>query len=242
MENTDRLDCLDYSFDYVKTNCDRLFGELDMLGRKVGRHIDLVAVTKSGTDGEVLALAKHLAKYGRVHIGENRPQMLRARAELLRGAGIDAAFHEIGNLQKNKVRTIVGDVELIHSVDSLALAEEIGRRAEAVGRCIPILIEINSAREECKGGITPDEALGLYDELTNIRGITVSGLMTMGPATHDGEQLRPYFRATKELYDRLNEHRPFDGGILSMGMSDSYAVAIEEGATMVRVGSLLFKK
>lgn len=242
MENTDRLDCCDNSLDYVKRNCDTLLSELDELGKKVGRHIDLVAVTKSGTDEEVLTLAKHLAKYRRVHIGENRPQMLRARAELLRGAGIDAAFHEIGNLQKNKVRTIIDDVELIHSVDSLALAEEIGRRAEAAGRCIPILIEINSAKEECKGGIAPEDALALYDELINIRGITVSGLMTMGPATHDGEQLRPYFRATKALYDKLNEHHMFAGGILSMGMSDSYAVAIEEGATMVRVGSLLFKK
>jgi pyridoxal phosphate enzyme (YggS family) len=137
---------------------------------------------------------------------------------------------------------IIEDVSLIHSLDSLSLAEEIDKQAKRVGRVVDVLVEINSAREEQKGGILPECAEEFILSLGRLKNLRVCGLMTMGPVVDDPEQMRPYFRQTKELYDVLNRKSLFEGGILSMGMSDSYAVAIEEGATLVRVGRKLFNR
>ena len=225
--------------DYVKNNYLSLAEEVEQLGRKAGREVTLVAVTKSGSDEELV----ELAKAGVTDIGENRPGELRRRGDLLRGIGYHPRLHEIGNLQRNKVKLIIETVDLIHSLDSIALATEIERQAERVGRTIPVLIEINSAREEQKGGINPEDAEEMYLALRSFSHIKVVGLMTMGPVCEDAEELRPYFRETKELFDRLNSSYGFDnGGILSMGMSDSYKVAIEEGSTLVRVGRKLFNR
>ena len=225
--------------DYVKNNYLSLVKEVEQLGRKAGREVTLVAVTKSGSDEELV----ELAKAGVTDIGENRPGELRRRGDLLRGIGYRPRLHEIGNLQRNKVKLIIETVDLIHSLDSIALATEIERQAERVGRTIPVLIEINSAREEQKGGINPEDAEEMYLALRSFSHIKVVGLMTMGPVCEDAEELRPYFRETKELFDRLNSSYGFDnGGILSMGMSDSYKVAIEEGSTLVRVGRKLFNR
>lgn len=226
-------------YGYISDNLDGLRRHIDELAKKCETKVTLVCVTKSGTDEELLALAS----LGITDIGENRPQELKRRGELLREHGYTPRLHEIGNLQKNKVRQIIDNVALIHSVDSVGLAEEIGRQARRVGRTVPILIEVNSAEEESKGGVYPDGAEELYLAIRNIEGIRVSGIMTMGPVTSDPEDIRPYFRLTKNLFDNLNRKYSFpDGGILSMGMSDSYAVAIEEGATLVRVGSRLFQR
>lgn len=227
------------NFEYIEKNLSALRRDIARLEQRTGRKITLVAVTKSGTDEELLALAA----LGIDDLGENRPQQLRRRGDLLASHGYTPNLHEIGNLQKNKVRHIIDSVSLIHSLDSLALAEEIDRRAAAVNRTVDVLVEVNSAEEECKGGVRPCDADDLICAVKKLKHLRIMGIMTMGPATHDGEELRPYFRKTKELFDRLAKKHAFpDGGILSMGMSDSYAVAIEEGATMVRVGSLLFKK
>ena len=225
-------------FEYVKRNYLELLSEIDLLQKKVSREVTLVAVTKSGSDEELLALAEA----GVSHIGENRPGELKRRGDLLKAQGFRPALHEIGNLQRNKVKLIIEDVSLIHSLDSLSLAEEIDKQAKRVGRVVPVLIEINSGREEQKGGILPEEAEDFLLSLKGLSGITVAGLMTMGPVCDDPEDMRPYFRETKELFDRLNRNHGFAGGILSMGMSDSYAVAIEEGATLVRVGRKLFNR
>lgn len=226
------------SFEYVKSNYDGLVREIKELSSKVGREITLVAVTKSGSDEELLALAEA----GIADIGENRPGELRRRGDLLRERGFTPKLHEIGNLQRNKVKLIIESVSLIHSLDSIALAAEIDRQAKKVGRTVPVLIEINSAREEQKGGIMPEEAEDFLLKLEQFSAITVAGLMTMGPVCENAEDMRPYFRETKELFDRLNRNHGFVGGILSMGMSDSYAVAIEEGATLIRVGRKLFNR
>ena len=225
-------------FDYIKSNVDTLLSEIKTLEKKYGREITLVAVTKSGSDEELIALME----CGVTDIGENRPQELRRRGDLLHSAGHSPKLHEIGNLQRNKVKMIIEDVQLIHSLDSLPLAEEIDKQARKVGRVVDVLVEINSAEEEQKGGIMPGLAEEFITELTRYENIRVRGLMTMGPVVDDPEELRPYFRLTRELYDRLNERFDFMGGILSMGMSDSYAVAIEEGATLVRVGRKLFNR
>ena len=226
------------SFDYIKSNVDTLLSEIKTLEKKYGREITLVAVTKSGSDEELIALAE----CGITDIGENRPQELRRRGDLLHSAGHSPKLHEIGNLQRNKVKMIIEDVTLIHSLDSLPLAEEIDKQASKTGRVVDVLVEINSAEEEQKGGIMPDCAEGFITKLAEYENIRVRGLMTMGPVVDDPEELRPYFRLTRELYDRLNEEFDFNGGILSMGMSDNYAVAIEEGATLVRVGRKLFNR
>ena len=225
-------------FEYIKRNYFGLTEEINSLSEKYGRDITLVAVTKSGSDEELMALAC----LGISDIGENRPGELKRRGDLLRESGFTPRLHEIGNLQRNKVKLIIGEVDLIHSLDSLPLAEEIEKQAKKIGRKARALVEINSGREPQKGGIMPEDAEEFIRALAKFPSIEVVGLMTMGPACDDPEELRPCFRETKALFDRLNRNRLLKGEILSMGMSDSYVVAIEEGATLVRVGRKLFNK
>jgi pyridoxal phosphate enzyme (YggS family) len=228
------------NFDYIKNNYLSLTEEIselaDRLGAKAPR---LVCVTKSGSDEELIALARA----GAVDIGENRPGEVKRRGELLREAGFSPRMHEIGTLQRNKIKLIADSVHMIHSVDSFQLAKDINRHAETRGRIIPVLIEVNSASEEQKSGVCPEDAERLLLDISELSSIKVSGLMTMGPAVDDPELLRPYFRNTKKLFDTLSERYGFgDDPTLSMGMSDSYRVAIEEGSTLVRVGRRLFIK
>ncbi|MBQ7387707.1 MAG: YggS family pyridoxal phosphate-dependent enzyme [Clostridia bacterium] len=226
-------------YSYIGENYRALSEKIKTLSALAGRKVTLVAVTKSGNDAELVALAEA----GMLEIAENRPGELRRRADILYAAGYKPTLHEIGNLQRNKVKLIAPDVALIHSLDTIELAREIDKHATRLGRVIPALIEVNSAREEQKGGVDPDFAEEFLLALRNMNGIEVRGLMTMGPVSDDPETLRPYFRETKQLFDRLNAKYEFrDGGILSMGMSDSYEVAIEEGSTLVRVGRAFFRK
>ena len=227
------------NFDYIHKNFGELSEEIRSLGEQYGREITLVSVTKSGSDEELCALAEA----GALDIGENRPGELQRRGKLLSENGFSPRLHEIGNLQRNKVKLIIESVSLIHSLDNLALAKEIDKQAGRVGRCVPVLIEINSAKEEQKDGVLPENAEEFLREVKKFPNLSVRGLMTMGPVVDDPEKIRPYFKLTRELFDRLNRTCGFDGdGILSMGMSDSYKVAIEEGSTLVRVGRRLFNK
>ena len=227
------------NFDYIRSNYLSLKEEIAELGKAAGREVTLVAVTKSGSDEELVALADA----GVSDIGENRPGELQRRGELLLTAGYKPRLHEIGNLQRNKVKLIIESVALIHSLDNLPLALEIEKCATKIGRKIKVLIEINSGREPQKGGVMPEDAEEFLLALGDFPHLEVAGLMTMGPVCDDPELTRPYFRETKALFDRLNrDHGFIGGGILSMGMSDSYRVAIEEGSTLVRVGRKLFNR
>ena len=228
------------NFDYIKNNYESLMGEIDALSSRLGTKAPtLVSVTKSGSDDELLALAS----FGAIDIGENRPGEVMRRGELLRAAGYSPRMHEIGTLQRNKIKLIADSVYMIHSVDSLALAKDINRHAEARERVIPILIEVNSAKEEQKSGVFPEDTERFLYEISDFKNIKISGLMTMGPVSENPEELRPYFRETKALFDKLGSSYGFgEGATLSMGMSDSYRVAIEEGSTLVRVGRRLFRK
>ncbi len=171
-------------------------------------------------------------------LGENYVQ----EAESARaGVALPAEWHCIGHLQKNKVKKAVGLFDVIETVDSYALAKEIDRHCAGLGRIMPVYIEVNSGREPQKSGAMPEAVEGLVREIAGLEHIRVEGLMTMGPAG-GGEACRVAFRETKRLFDRL---RGIDlPGVelteLSMGMTDSYRVAIEEGSTMVRIGSLIF--
>ncbi len=226
--------------DYIGKNFGELTEEIDKIRHRVGAPpVKLVCVTKSGSDEELLALVRA----GAADIGENRPQEVRRRGDLLREEGLTPALHEIGNLQRNKVKYIIESVALIHSLDSLPLAEEIERQAEKVGRRVPVLIEVNSAGEAAKGGINPEDAVKFAMAVKKFPHLILSGVMTMGPVTETAEEMRPYFRLTKEIFDKIGEVIGYEGEpTLSMGMSDSYEVAIEEGANLVRVGRRLFKK
>ncbi len=225
-------------FGYIKKNCDELLAEINELAEKLGRApARLVAVTKSGSDEEFLALLA----CGIGDFAENRPAELKRRAALAKEHGFNVRAHQIGSLQRNKVKLVVPDAHLIHSVDSQRLAEEISRKAEACGKAIAVLIEINSGEEESKGGVLPQDAEELFLKIRELPYLSVQGIMTMGP---DDDGIREAFCRTKEIFDCISEKYGFgtDTPILSMGMSESYREAIEEGATLVRVGRRLFKK
>jgi len=225
------------NYDYIKKNLEELKKEISSLAGE--RSVTLVSVTKSGSDEELVALVEAEAD----EIGENRPQELVRRGQILKEKGLTPRLHEIGNLQRNKVKYIIESVALIHSLDSYELALEIDKQAKRVGRRVPVLIEINSAKEAAKGGIMPEDAESFYLRIKELDSLLVSGIMTMGPVSEDPEELRPYFRLAKEIFDDISKKYGFEGeGILSMGMSDSYKVAIEEGSTLVRVGRKLFIK
>lgn len=226
---------------HIARNLARIEGEIATAAARAGRTPPkIVAVTKSAPDDEVLALAA-------VHHGafaENRVPNFRARRELLQAAGYETPIHLIGSLQTNKVKYIAADAALIESLDSLRLAAEIERQGKKIGRCIPVLIEVNSGREAAKGGLMPEEVLSFHAALTGgeYPHIAVAGLMTMGPNCERQEDYRPYFREVRTLFERIRDAGGFIGdGILSMGMSDSYLVATEEGASEVRIGRALFR-
>lgn len=225
-------------YGYIKRNLDSLLEDIEIISDRVGvAPPKLVAVTKSGTDEELVALCRA----GAAAIGENRPGELARRASLLSEAGFTPELHQIGTLQSNKAKLVCPSAALIHSLDSLSLARELNKQGARLERKIPVLIEVNSAEEAQKGGVLPADTEKFIESLGGFECLELRGLMTMGPAVDDAELLRGYFRATKALFDRLSPCFT-DSPVLSMGMSGSYRVAIEEGSTLVRVGTRLFVK
>lgn len=171
--------------------------------------------------------------------GENKVQELVDKAEQLPD---DIRWHMIGHLQRNKVKYIVDKVYMIHSVDSLRLAEEISKEAVKRGIIVNILIEVNVAGEESKFGVTPEDTPGLVQEISHLPGILVRGLMTIAPFVENAEDNRIFFSALKKLYVDIT-NKNIDNvrmDYLSMGMTGDYEVAIEEGASFVRVGTGIF--
>ncbi len=227
-------------YSYIQENLDRVRSRLAAAAAR-GHHPTptLIAVTKSATDDEVRALLA----FGITAIAENRPQLFEVRRALIAEGGYPTEIHLIGHLQTNKVKTVVGEAALIQSLDSLRLAAEIEKRAAAKGVTVGALIEVNSGREEAKGGLLPEEVDAFAAALKDYPHIAPLGLMTMGPDCEDPEDYRPYFALTREAAERLAAAGLLPPSpLLSMGMSDSYEVAAEEGATHVRVGRTLFRK
>jgi pyridoxal phosphate enzyme (YggS family) len=172
-------------------------------------------------------------------LGENRLQEALPKIEAL--AGRPVRWHFIGRLQRRKVREVVGRFELIHSVDSVELAAEIERRAAAAGLVQPVLLEVNLGGEASKGGFDPEGLPAALPELARLAHVRVRGLMAIPPPTPEAEGARPYFRRLRLLAESLGAGWCGPGAAeLSMGMSQDYEVAVEEGATMVRVGTALF--
>lgn len=207
-------------------------GRVGAAAERAGRTpsaVTLVAVSK-GLPAEAVASARAA---GHVDFGESRAQELQAKAAEL-GPGV--RWHFVGRLQRNKVRHVVGTATLIHSIDRLELAAPIAERARASGRVQRVLVQVNQGDDPAKGGCPPDEAPELVSRIRALPGIACEGLMTVPPM---GEDPRPVFRGLRRLRDELRGRYP-EVQHLSMGMSGDFEAAVEEGATIVRVGTAVF--
>ena len=189
--------------------------------------VTLIGVTK-GFPAEAAAEA-HAA--GLRDLGENRVQEAVAKIETLAAQGVRPRWHLVGHLQTNKVQTVVGRFAILHSVDSVRLAQALSRRADEQ---VSILLEVNVGQETSKFGFAPREVTAALHTISDLPNLTVGGLMTVAPIADDPDRTRPIFRRLRELRDELGLRE------LSMGMTDDFEVAIEEGATMVRVGRAIF--
>jgi PLP dependent protein len=192
----------------------------------------LVAVAKT-FPADVILVGLHA---GLRDIGENRAQELKQKVAII---GDRTRWHFVGHLQTNKVRQVIGSVVLVHSVDRYGLAEAISRRARSLGIVQDVLLEVNVAGEATKHGVDPSGATELAREANALEGLRVRGLMTMPPPRSDAEDVRPHFRTLAELRAELVKEVP-GANELSMGMSGDFEVAVEEGATIVRVGQAIF--
>lgn len=198
--------------------------------------VSLVCVTK---EADVDAI-RTILSLGATEIGENRVQdaVLKHKA-----VGNMAAWHMIGHLQTNKAKDAVKIFSLIHSVDSVRLAQEIDKEAKKIGKVQDVLIQVNTSGEKTKFGIQPGAVLDFIGEMNLYNNISLKGLMTIAPEVNDPELVRPYFKALRELRDKINSipNTQYSIRILSMGMTDDFEVAIEEGSNMVRIGRAIFK-
>ena len=188
--------------------------------------VTLVAVTKTFPASDV----EHVIAAGAMHVGENKVQEARDKKPAVHA---DARWHLIGHLQSNKARDAVRLFDVIHSVDSLALAEKLARAAEAIGKRQEVLVQVNIGRETQKSGAEIEEVPALVKGVSALPSLELKGLMAIPPAV-DAEAARPYFRELKRMRDDLGLPE------LSMGMTDDFEVAIEEGATIIRVGRAIF--
>lgn len=212
---------------------------IEEIQKKLNNDVTLVAVTKYRSIPEIQAVYDA----GIRDMGENRVQEFRDKEQELPK---DIRWHIIGRLQKNKLKYIIGKVHLIHSVDSLSLAEAIDAFSEKVGTVTDILLQVNVSGEEAKQGIEPDQLEGIIESLSGLSHIRIRGLMTMAPNIKNIPLLSDIFAQTKELYDKMkgneNEYSNVTMDYLSMGMTNDYTIAVENGSNMVRVGSGIFKE
>lgn len=195
----------------------------------------LVAAAKTRHAGEI----QRALDAGVKNIGENYVQ---EAVDAFNVIGHKAVWHFIGHLQKNKVKKAVEIFDFIQTVDSYELAEEIDKRCARISRVMSVLVEINSGEEEQKFGVLPDDAIALVKEISAFRNIKVLGLMTMGPRFGNPEDSRPYFIATRKIFEKIKQLDipNVEMKYLSMGMTNSYKIAIAEGANIVRIGSKIF--
>lgn len=224
----------------LKENLQEVEKKIQAACERAGRdrsEVTLIAVSKTKPVEDLM----EIYDAGVRTFGENKVQEMCEKMERMPE---DIKWHMIGHLQRNKVKYIVGKVALIHSVDSFRLAEEINIQAKKRGIVVPILVEVNIAEEETKFGVTRDDAIELVKQIATLDGIQIKGLMTIAPYVVDSEENRGFFRKIKELsIDIMNQNIDNVGmDVISMGMTGDYEVAIEEGATMVRVGTGIFGK
>jgi pyridoxal phosphate enzyme (YggS family) len=212
----------------IKQNVRQILSELPSA-------IQLVAAAKTREPPEILEAIEAGVKI----IGENYVQEAERAYKVI---GNKAEWHYIGHLQKNKTKKAVEIFDMIETVDSVEIAREIDKRCAQIGKTMPVLIEINSGREKQKTGVYPENAEQLVAEIATLKNIRVMGLMTMGPRFGNPEDSRPYFVETRKIFDRIKKlNLPHvEMRYLSMGMTNSYQIALEEGANIVRIGSRIF--
>lgn len=234
----------------IDANLKRLRENIATACARAGRsesEVSLLAVTKSA-DMEAI---KAVVELGVMDLAESRvPQLVERAAELAEWIGRKRTdsppkvrWHMVGHLQRNKVKPVLEAASVIHSVDSLRLAEEIADRCTKTGRTVDVLLEVNCSQEPQKFGCAVGAAPHMAELISTLKPIRLVGLMTMAPQSADAEKSRPTFSLLKELFDELR-HNHVGGDAfrhLSMGMSQDYAVAVEEGATLLRIGTALFE-
>ena len=223
----------------ITQNIADIRGRIAEAAKRSGRSPDdilLIAVTKLHEPDEI----EEAIATGITDIAENKVQEIQKKYDQIVSP---VRWHLIGHLQTNKVKYIIDKVVMIHSVDSLKLAEEIDKRAAAAGKTMDVLLQVNAAHEESKFGLDPkDVPQVMQDILDTCPNVRIRGLMHMAPWSEDPEEIRPYFKEVKDLFDTLSrvEHPNSDFKYLSMGMSHDFETAIEEGANIVRIGTSIF--
>lgn len=216
----------------IKENLQTIFSSIE------NKNVTLMAATKT-VPAEVINYA--ISECGLKNIGENRVQELLEKYDRLKLDGVN--LHFIGTLQPNKVKYIIGKVSLIHSLDSVKLAEEISKRSCSSGTVTDVLCEINIGNEDSKGGIPETEAKSFIKSVSHLKGLRIRGIMVIGPFCENKNDYIPFLKKTKKLFDELVCEKLFeDEPILSMGMSDNYDLAVECGSTLIRPGSAIFGK
>lgn len=202
---------------------------------KLPENIGLVAAAKTRSSDEI----EEVISAGVKIIGEN---YIQEAEKAFKAIGNKVKWHFIGHLQKNKVKKAVKIFDMIETVDSYSLAREIDEKCSQISKIMPVLIEVNSGKEEQKFGVLPGEVLDLIKSISTLPYIKIMGLMTMGPRFGNPEDSRPYFKETKKIFDEVKEiNLPnVDMKYLSMGMTNSFQIAIEEKANIIRIGTLIF--
>lgn len=224
----------------MATNVDEIKKVIAMAANNTNRSaekIEIVAVTKTVPVPRI----QEAMALGISNLGENRVQELESKYDEV---GAEAKWHFIGHLQTNKVKDIVDKVVLIHSLDRWSLARELNKRARAIDRKIPVLVQVNIAEEDSKFGLKREETIPFIKKVQALDYLDIQGLMTMAPLVDDPEEVRPIFRSLRELAVEI-ESLDLNGvemNYLSMGMTNDYQIAVEEGANLVRIGSGIFGK
>jgi PLP dependent protein len=227
-------------FDYIRYNFEKINERITAAVLKAGRNredVKLIAVSKT-IDAKIV---KKALECGVTDLGENRVQELCDKADII---DMKCNWHLIGHLQTNKVKYIIDKVTMIHSLDSMELAAEIQKRAEKAAKQIKVLVQVNIAAEDTKFGIKPEEALGFIKNIANMGNIKVKGLMTIAPLAENPEDVRWVFASLRKLLIDISKENidNIDMDYLSMGMTNDFEVAIEEGSSMVRIGTAIFGK
>ncbi len=208
---------------------------IERIRKEIPGDVEILGASKTRTLEEVrAAFAAGLLNFGHNYVQEARAMIL--------SADISAQWHMIGHLQRNKARLAVELFDMIETLDSLRLGKELEKRCAEIGKDMPVLVEVNSGREENKTGLMPEDVGALVEWISGQTYLHLVGLMTMGPLTGDPELSRPYYKETRRLYEEIQRQQlpNTELRVLSMGMSNSYKVAIEEGANLVRLGTLIF--
>ena len=226
--------------DYIRLNCERINERIAAAAVRAGRRpedIKLIAVSKTVGAASV----KKALECGVENFGENRVQELCNKADII---DMKCNWHLIGHLQTNKVKYIIDRVKMIHSLDSMELAAEIQKRAEKAAKRIEVLVQVNIAAEDTKFGISPEKAAGFVRSLANMGNIKVRGLMTIAPLAENPEDVRWVFAGLRKLLIDISRENidNINMDYLSMGMSNDFETAIEEGSNMVRIGTAIFGK